>query len=274
MAKDIRMGMNRTGAAMSPRHSKALEEASAAKVKKAMVDGKVMMEVRQSYVDTGRIGSVPTPTTLRGMGKALVDLLRGARAPVLMDRLSERLCSERSAVRMYEGLIGKYGMMGSWPGGPDLGHLQQLRAEELEHFHRLHAQLEVFGADPTALSPSADLAGVAMMGVHQVIADPRTDLRQCLDAMLVAELTDKANWESLHVLALQMGHDEMAEMFGSMLAREARHLSLVQSWVAAGLSTSAGLQPTGEKAWKELMGNGSKKRSSKKPASRQPRARA
>ncbi len=37
-----------------------------------------------------------------------------------------------------------------------------------------------FGGDPTVLSPSTDVAGVASMGIMQVLTDPRSSLTQCL----------------------------------------------------------------------------------------------
>lgn len=266
------METNRTGAAVSPKHTKALREASA-KMKQVSRNGHGIFELRCSYVDGGKIGSVPHPQTLKGLGKSLVDLLKGARAPTLMDRLSERLCSERAAVRLYEGLIAKYEAMGSWPGGPELHELEHLRSEELEHFHFLYRQMEAIGSDPTALTPSADVMGVALMGIPQVIADPRTDLRQCMEAMLLAELADNAFWESLGPLALHMGHEKMAKDFHDALAVESRHLSLMRSWVLTGQWSSAGLRPTEEKTRKQAKGNGRRKRAPKARTSRQPRAR-
>lgn len=272
MANKTGIQVNKTGAAASPRHTKALHEASA-KIKRPSTHGKTMVEVRRSYANGGSIGSVPTPTSFRGLGKALVEMLKGERAPALMDRLSERLCSERSAVRLYEGLISKYDTMGSWSGGPTRDDLERLRSEEMVSYHHLHRQIEKLGADPTALTPAADVTGVAMAGFPQVIADPRTNLRQCIEVMLVAELADNAYWESLYALVVRMGREELASGFHFLLAREAGHLALMRSWVSSGQSTSAGLHPTFEKPTARSKGNGRRKRTTKSGAKRQPRAR-
>ena len=258
MANKTSMGVNRTGAATSPKHTKQLHEASA-RVKKPSMDGRAIVEVRRSYVNGGTIGSVPHPVTARGVGKAIMEMLRGARAPALTDRISERLCSERSAIRLYEALIAKEEATGSWPGGPTRKDLEMLREEEIQNYRHLYQQARSLGLDPTALSPSANLAGVALSGVFDVLADPRTDFRQCMEAMLIAEHADNAYWESLFNLAQQMGHEEMAAGFYSALAIEARHTSLIRSWVLLGHSTAAKIRITGEKAWGLSKGNGRRK---------------
>ncbi len=237
------------------------------------MDGRAILEVRRSYIDGGKIGSVPHPPTLRGLGKALVEMLKGAHAPALMDRMSERLCSERSAVRLYEGLIAKHEATESWPGGPTRQDLEILREEELQNFQDLHRQTKALGADPTALGPSADVAGVAMSGIFDVMADPRTDLRQCVEAMLVAELADHAYWESLCHLAEHMGHEELAAGFHCVLAVEARHVSLMRSWALLGWQAGTGPRVMGERAWRPVKVNGRRRRPAGRKAQRGQRAR-
>ena len=68
-------------------------------------------------------------------------------------------------------------------------------------------------ADPTAMTPCANTAGVASMGIMQVITDPRTTVPQCLSAILTAELADNAGWELLIQLANEMGQDDMVAQF-------------------------------------------------------------
>jgi hypothetical protein len=91
--------------------------------------------------------------------------------------------------------------------------------------------LESLGADPTAITPSANVASVEAMGIVQVITDPRTTLAQSLHAMLVAELADTEGWEILIELATRLGHDGMGDDFRDALRAEERHLAHVRQWV-------------------------------------------
>ncbi len=49
-----------------------------------------------------------------------------------------------------------------------------------------------------------------IQGLPAVLTDPRTNLIQCLDALLVAELTDNAGWEMLIELAQGLKQTELA----------------------------------------------------------------
>ncbi len=273
MKHQTTMGMNRTGVASSPRHAKALYDASK-RIKKPSLDGHGIMQVRQAYVNGGELGSVPPPATLKGLGKTFIELLKGERAPVLIDRLCERLSSERSAVRLYDGMLAKYDVMGSWPGGPTREEIEHLRSEELEHFRQLHRELESMGTDPTALTPAADVTSVALMGLPQVISDPRTNLHQCFEAMLIAEQADYGFWEVLANLAVEMRHDEMAGRFHRILAREARHLSLTKSWLVLGVSASAGVRAFGQELSVRPSTDGKRRRTTRKSTKRRSRPRA
>jgi hypothetical protein len=91
--------------------------------------------------------------------------------------------------------------------------------------------MEQLGADPTAMTPSADLASVQSSGVMQVVNDPRTDLGECLEAILTAELVDNDGWSLLTRLAEQIGQTEMAEKFRTAKEEEDEHLASVREWV-------------------------------------------
>jgi hypothetical protein len=57
--------------------------------------------------------------------------------------------------------------------------------------------LKQLGADPTVMTPSADVVGVIAQGPMQVLTDPRTNIAHCLIALLTVELADNAAWELL-----------------------------------------------------------------------------
>jgi hypothetical protein len=103
----------------------------------------------------------------------------------------------------------------------------------VSHFDLLTRSLLRLGADPTAMTPSADLAGVASTGLLQIASDPRTNLAQTLHASLIAELTDNDGWATLITLASGLGHDELAAEFTRAYRAEERHLADVRRWVAA-----------------------------------------
>lgn len=97
--------------------------------------------------------------------------------------------------------------------------------------HLVRQALEEMGADPKAMTPCADIAGVLAQGVMQTLNDPRTSVAQCLNALLTAELGDHAGWELLMELAEDLGYDDMAMRFSVATTTGAGHLSLVKEWL-------------------------------------------
>jgi hypothetical protein len=83
------------------------------------------------------------------------------------------------------------------------------------------------------------VAGVASMGIMQVLTDPRTSLAQCLQALLTAELTDNDGWRLLIQLADNLGYDEMSAQFETALANEVVHLQNVRTWLSECVMDSA-----------------------------------
>jgi rubrerythrin len=161
---------------------------------------------------------------------------------VFIDKLGERLGFERTGVRLYEAALLKFSLHGPWDGGPSREQLEKILRDELAHFALVREVIEKLGADPTALTPSADLASVASKGIPEVLVDPRTNLVQCLEALMVAELTDNAGWELLIELAQGLGQDRLVEQFQQALDVEAEHLSLVRRWLIAGVTGEAGVR--------------------------------
>lgn len=243
MSKDTvaDVGMNRTGIKTSPIDSKDIIQEAQRATPSSPGDGQGILEVRKQYArESGDgLGYVPPPSSLKGLAKTAVDMLKGSKPTVFIDKLGERLAFERVGVRLYEGALSKLDVHGSWEGGPSRELLTKILDDELGHFALLNEAMEKMGADPTAMTPSADLSAVISMGVPAAISDARTNLRQCTEALLVAELTDNASWELLIDLARGLGHDSLADRFQQALDAEAEHLLLVKGWLAAGVATEA-----------------------------------
>jgi ferritin-like protein len=225
-------GKNRTGIALSPIDSKELIEA-AMKTKPSMAgDDETASAMRLDYASENEpVGTVPPPASVKGAIGTVMKAAKGESMSVFMDKLGERLAFERSGTRLYDALVMKFKASKPLPGGPALEDLLEIQADEHRHFELLREAMQKLGGDPTAVTPSADIAAVASMGIPQVITDPRTTFKQCLDAILVAELVDNDGWTLLATLAERLGHDALAEEFRKALAEEAEHLLKVRSWL-------------------------------------------
>lgn len=234
------MGMNRTGLGMSPILGAEMIEGASQTQPSSEGDERDLMQARQDFAHGAEpIGSMPPPSSLKGAAKAAIQALKGQKPTVLLDKLGERLAFERSGSRLYEALLSKYDAEGSWEGGPRRADLESFLADEMGHFEMLREALELMGADPTAVTPSADLAAVEALGVQQVLTDARTGLHECLHAILVAELVDHDGWKLLIDLSREVGQDELATRFENALRAEDRHLAAVRAWVADGVQRAA-----------------------------------
>lgn len=243
--KQITMGTNRTGMATSPLDSKELIEAAQAVPPSSPGSEADAAAVRIEYArESGTVGSVPPPASLKGMVKAAGELIQGRPPALLIDKLGERLQFERSGTRLYEAMITKYDAEGGFEGGPSRADLEAIRDDELRHFDLLRRALERLGADPTAMTPGANMIGVASAGVLAVAVEPRINFGQSLQSLLVAELTDNDGWRMLIDLATAYGQDEMAAEFRVAEQHEARHLELVRAWLSSKLALDARGAPT------------------------------
>ena len=228
MATSAKLGTNFTGVQMSPKDTKSLLEAVNDIHPDVPGDSKGMMLERANRAEEAdRIGSVPVPGSAKGMIKSTFDMALGKSPELLVDKLGERLAFERNGVRLYEAMIAKARNLDS--GNDLVGVLQHIRDEEFEHMMLVHAAMEKLGADPTAQTPSADVAGVMAMGIMQVLTDPRTNVAQCMNALLTAELADNAAWELLIELAQAAGHPNIADSFVHAKTQEDDHLVKIKT---------------------------------------------
>jgi bacterioferritin (cytochrome b1) len=221
-------GGNRTGVQTSPELARELIEGAMSATPSSEGGPEVIAEYRGEYIKDGfPLGSLPTlPTSQEGKASE-----EEAGAAVLLDKLSERLAFERMGTRLYEALINKVEVMGESSPGPTLAELQEIHDEELAHFLLLKTAITEMGGDPTVMSPCADVAGVASLGILQVLTDPRTSVTQSLQAILTAELTDNAGWELLIELAGNQGYQELVAEFQNALEHEEKHLANVRGWL-------------------------------------------
>jgi len=227
-------GSNRTGIETSGKNKDEVLAGATFTKPAPLGETETIPDVMLAYaMEQVPIGTVPPPSSLRGLAKTLIEGLRGRHATAFLDKLGERAVFERTGTRLYDTLIVKFDAFGSFEGGPTREELVAFRSQEASHYALLAECIVNLGADPTCETPSADVAFVASSGIGKVLSDPRTTLVQCLETMLIAELTDNDAWDSLIGMAKSFGMDELVERFGEAKVAEARHLSAFRAWIAA-----------------------------------------
>lgn len=221
---------NRTGIAMSPVDSQSIIDAAQNTPPSSQGGKGVFTSIDSTYIkESGRVGSVPPPGTLKGVAQTVLDKLSGENPEVLIDKLGERLAFERMGTRLYEYLMTK--CQAAQESSPiSIDTLKRFRDQEEHHFKMVAQALESLGADPTAQTPGAAISAVASMGILKVISDPRTTVAQSMEAILSAELLDHASWELLIKLADHMGFEQMVVDFRAALAEESNHVRQVREW--------------------------------------------
>lgn len=241
MQERIGMGTNRTGVKASPADARkmvaglSLQDGSPAPEIGAV-------EIRGGYAEeSGPVGSMPPPTSLRGVAGAVAEGMSGRRLHVLLDKLGERAAYERTGTRLYDAMLAKLPNLERLPEGIDETAIRQIRDEEASHFALLTEAIEALGGDATVQTPCADVTGVQGMGLMQAINDPRATLSQALQTLLAAELIDVASWELLIALSDQLGHEEWSNRFALALEAENRHLMNVRRWLEASLQADVAL---------------------------------
>ncbi len=245
------LGPNRTGATLTPAALAAMTQATDELTPFDEIDTSEMDSRKLACIDEAdAVGSIPVPTTLKGVAKSGISKIKGKHPGIFLDKLGERLAYERTGVRLYDALILKFEAAAELASGSALPAvalasddgqarpveapeqlLHRIRAEELQHFQLLSDAVVKMGGDPTCMTPCADVTALASSGFMQVLNDPRTTLAQCLNAMLAVELADNAGWELLASLADDMGETDLAGEFLGALAQEQQHLEIVKQWL-------------------------------------------
>jgi ferritin-like protein len=237
--KPTDIGMNRTGMQPVPHRAKEMVEGAA----QTNPTGDPAAFTRERALLASQappVGTVPPPASVKGMAKTAMKMLQGEKASVFVDKLGQRLAFERTGVRLYDALLAKMHSGKTSEGTMTADAVRQIRDEELAHMHLVKEAIQSLGADPTVMTPCADLSGVEGTGLLMVLTDPRFTLTQCLDALLVAELADNDSWKVLIAMAEALGQDELARRFTDALAAEDRHLVSVRTWAAERLEIQLG----------------------------------
>ncbi|WP_437606160.1 ferritin-like domain-containing protein [Sorangium sp. So ce834] len=240
MKTETTAGMNRTGMDMSPMDSKEVVVGARIMPPSSVGDDSAIANVVAHYARREeRVGTMPPPGTLKGAVKSALQALKGEAPLVLLDKLGERLAFERAGSRLWKGVLAKFDALGSFEGGPTRAEIEQIYRDEAEHFLLVASVIRMLGADPTAETPLADILGVASCGLIKVVTDPRTNLADALEAMLIAELTDNDAWDVLIDMCQGLSDQEVLSRFQAARAAEARHLTMVRSWVKASVLARA-----------------------------------
>lgn len=243
MEKQTHLGANRTGVDMSPVDSKAMASGAQELTNVDPGPGELRAGIEQAYLsEANLVGSVPVPGTLKGVFKSTMEKAAGRNPEVFINKLGQRLAFERTGTRLYEAVIRKcQALEAAGEALPfTVDEIDHLRSEELQHFHMLKQCIQEIGADPTAMTPDADVSAVASMGYQRAMSDPRTTVPQCLQLLLELELADVAGWDMLVTLAKDMGMDEMARRFQEARRQEDEHERKVRDWCLQMVKTEAG----------------------------------
>ncbi|HEX2056570.1 MAG TPA: hypothetical protein VHF07_08750, partial [Nitrospiraceae bacterium] len=206
MKKPTDSGMNRTGVDMSPIDVNELLNGVNESRPSSQGDESTLASYRSPYLQEAEpIGTVPAPGTLKGAAKTGMQKLKGNKPEVLLDKLGARLAFERTGTRLYDALLGKCLVRKDEVEHLSIELLREFRDEEARHFALVWDAMKTLGADPTAMTPAADVNAVASSGLMQIITDPRTSVAQSLHAIHIAELADHDGWELLIKLVEELG---------------------------------------------------------------------
>ena len=162
-----------------------------------------------------------------GSATALAD--SGLNPAVLADLLSACLAHERCGVHLYRSVAGR-------TAAPKLREqYEHFGNETLEHVEVLEQLISGAGGDPSYVSPAARATEAAASAILESTfmlrgsVDPMTAELSMLEAVLLAEAKDRANWELLADLSTMMAdgalRDQVEEAATEVLAQEEEHHS-------------------------------------------------
>jgi hypothetical protein len=168
----------------------------------------------------------------------------GLEAEFLADLLSACLAHERCGVHLYRSVAGRSQepTLVSW--------YEHFGEETLRHVELLEQAIAGAGGNPAYVSPSARATEKAAAGLLESTfmldgsLDQETAELVMLEAVMLAEAKDRANWEMLTQLAAQVTDDalrqDLESLTGEVLAQEVEHHSWARDTRAAMLITRAG----------------------------------
>jgi rubrerythrin len=241
--KPTDMGSNRTGIATASAQAEAMREAADDGCGEPSPEAEELTRARAEEArGAPPVGTMPPPASVKGAAKAAVQAIKGNSALAFLDLLGERLAFERTGTRLYDALLIKLEGADPRPGGPEREDLESIRDDEMRHFDLLRSAIETLGGDPTVVTPSANVCGVAAAGWVQALTDPRTTLTEALKVILGAELLDNDGWATLIEVAAGLGQDDLAQQFTEAANEEELHLARVRTWVTIAVTGQAGIE--------------------------------
>lgn len=132
---------------------------------------------------------------------------------------SEMLAHEQCGARLYRSVAGR-------THNPVLKkRYEKFGAETTEHIQILHDLIEAVGGNPAFVSPAGratEKAGTALLESTFMLGgslDPMTAEAAMLDAVLLAESKDHANWSSLASLTDSLPDGEIRTAFSKAVSR-------------------------------------------------------
>ncbi len=239
MKSESIVGSNRTGCAVAPELTEEMIAGTLEFPPTSVGDATGLGELRATYTSEAEpVGTMPPPPSATQLVKDVANAVTGGAPMQLLDLLGERLAFERAGTRLWDALAAKFDATGGFSKGPTRDQLTHIRNEEHRHFTMLTELMERLGGDPTAVTPAAEVAAVASMGLPAVLTDPRTEFVQCLEAILVAELVDNDCWPPLLELLANAGYEDEAKRLLCAVQSEREHLESVRSWLATAQGRS------------------------------------
>lgn len=239
-----KVGPNVTGMDSAPDRAKAMIEGAETLTHLPETPREYIVDFNKRAIEeAGTVGSVPPPSSLKGAFTTGKEKLKGHSPEVLINKLGQRLAFERAGTRLYDALIKKCeaGMDKETEQVVSIDKLKAIRDEEHEHVLLLVDVIKGIGADPTAMTPDADVTALASMGLPKVLTEPRTTILQCLEAIQIAELADNVAWENLQELCLAMGLNDISARFSKPVAQERVHEETISQWVNSLVTLKAGV---------------------------------
>jgi hypothetical protein len=162
-----------------------------------------------------------------GSGTALAD--SGLDPTMAADLLSACLAHERCGAHLYRSVAGRTAVPALRVG------YEQFEVETVDHVEKLETLITAAGGDPQYVSPSARATEKAAAGLLEstfLIAgsiDPATAELTMLEAVMLAEAKDRANWWLLSDLSAQMTAGDLRSQFeavcAEVLTQEEEHYS-------------------------------------------------
>ena len=150
----------------------------------------------------------------------------GLDAAMVADVLSACLAHERCGVHLYRSVRSRTAM-------PDLvAHYDEYLEETAEHVRLLEELITASGGDPHYVSAAARTTERAAAGLLESTfllsgsADPNTAELTMLEAVMLAEAKDRANWELLSELCGQLPNElrsRAEEITATVLEQEVEH---------------------------------------------------